>query len=480
MYLFLGNQPAMIQTKPFFDGTAEVKNADFRKIWPILGSGKNSGKVEVHFAQKIRNGAAKSRILLHSSVHPTERPSMEDDDAESFHRAIGPILALAQWFGVLPVCGVCLPSPEDLALKKPSLRLLYSVIISCALLIVASVSFLHMVRTLGAETFQVQGGVGAATAGAVFYGNGVLGAILFLWLSPRWIPLQRQWRAMERLIDSKHKSVERPRLRWKFLAIVLLVLLPALTEHILSILTNTPDYIWESGNSTFSHFLQVYTERSHSFLLTTWKYDETVGIFVFIISKIATFIWNFTDLFIMLVSTGLAERYKFLNRRILTMLPSSCVVEEWEQFREKYAALSSLVKKVDDNVSPIILLSFANNLYFICLQLLNGLSPSEYSLLHSMYFFGSFGFLVGRTIAVTLLTARINDQSKMALPALYNCPTPMYRVETQRLLQQLATDEIALTGLRFFSITRNFMLAVAGAIATYEVVLLQFNVAMKT
>lgn len=34
------------------------------------------------------------------------------------------------------------------------------------------------------------------------------------------------------------------------------------------------------------------------------------------------------------------------------------------------------------------------------------------------------------------------------------------RSKAQRLQYQLATDEVALTGLRFFSITRNFMLAV--------------------
>lgn len=129
----------------------------------------------------------------------------------------------------------------------------------------------------------------------------------------------------------------------------------------------------------------------------------------------------------------------------------------------------------------------------------------ESSPLSAVYFFGSFGFLIIRTCAVTLLTARIHDQSKVALPYLYNCSTSSYGIEVtifsrhvlnnkfkiffrtfwtgfsfipkvyvtrdelkmhivcskaQRLQYQLATDEVALTGLRFFSITRNFMLAV--------------------
>lgn len=35
-----------------------------------------------------------------------------------------------------------------------------------------------------------------------------------------------------------------------------------------------------------------------------------------------------------------------------------------------------------------------------------------------------------------------------------------YLLQTERLIYLLTTDDIALTGMRFFSITRNFMLAV--------------------
>lgn len=47
----------------------------------------------------------------------------------------------------------------------------------------------------------ILGGIAAATAGAVFYGDSVIALIVFLWLSPRWVTLQRDWRAMEQFID---------------------------------------------------------------------------------------------------------------------------------------------------------------------------------------------------------------------------------------------------------------------------------------
>lgn len=48
--------------------------------------------------------------------------------------------------------------------------------------------------------------------------------------------------------------------------------------------------------------------------------------------------------------------------------------EDWRELREYFAVLSSLTKNVDNNICSIVFLSFGNNLYFICLQLLNGLS----------------------------------------------------------------------------------------------------------
>lgn len=149
------------------------------------------------------------------------------------------------------------------------------------------------------------------------------------------------------------------------------------------------------------------------------------------------------------VSTGLADRYKLLNKQV-TSASNHRTTIDWGRFREDYAALSYIVKKVDNNVAPIILLSFANNLYFICLQLLNGLSwvsrstarknaefrftlsvhsQPDSTLVSKIYFFGSFAFLIGRTVIVTLLTARISDQSKVILPILYTCSTSAYNVE---------------------------------------------------
>ncbi|EGI60658.1 Putative gustatory receptor 64f [Acromyrmex echinatior] len=209
-------------------------------------------------------------------------------DPESFHCVMGPVLVMAQLFGILPVSGILMPSPLQIEFVKFSVRTIYSVFISGMVLFMATLSIIHMIKTLDSTTFEVQEGIVAATSGAIFYVNCVMGLIIFFWLSSRWVNLQRDWRSMELFIDRK------------------------------------------SNNGIIS----------------------------------------------------------------------------------------------------------------------------------DIYFFESFLFLIGRTMIVTLLTARIHDQSKVILPILFTCSASTYDKETERLLHLLSTDNITLTGMRFFSITRNFLLAV--------------------
>ncbi|XP_008208306.2 gustatory receptor 2 isoform X2 [Nasonia vitripennis] len=468
--------------------TAEAKPKGHRNASPRrihFGIGRKM----MSFFRSSKSGRGKPRSQhtpIFSKIHPAKRPALHsrrqssnEDEPECFHRAIGNILLMSQFFGILPIRYIRSSSVRNFSFYKFAPRVIYSYFVLLAISVMTSISFLHLFRTLNANSFQTKGGIADATVGAMFYGNSLLGNLMFLRLCPKWISIQHDWRAMERLIDNNGKW-KGPVLRWRFTLISSTILSLALLEHILSMVNNTPSDVW-FGKKNLEDFLIIYTNKSHRFIVRNVDYNFTLGLFIFFISKVSTFTWNFTDLFIMLVSTGLAERYKRLNARILEATPAQLSVTDWHELRECYAVLSALVKKVDNEISGIILLSFTNNIYFICLQLLNGLSPStaEHPIINSIYFFGSFIFLIGRTTAVTLLTARINDQCKLILPILYNCPSVNYCREAQRLQQQIATDDVALTGHRFFSITRNFMLAVAGAIVTYEVVLLQFNIALQ-
>ncbi|XP_017493064.1 PREDICTED: gustatory receptor 5a for trehalose-like [Rhagoletis zephyria] len=97
------------------------------------------------------------------------------------------------------------------------------------------------------------------------------------------------------------------------------------------------------------------------------------------------------------------------------------------------------------------------------------------SVAHLVYFYASLFFLLGRTLAVSLYLAEVNDRSREPLEVIKQVPKDGYNAEVDRFAHELAMDTVALTGLQYFNVTRGLVLTVAGTIVTYELVLIQFH-----
>ncbi|GLG99935.1 Gustatory receptor for sugar taste 64e, partial [Gryllus bimaculatus] len=203
-------------------------------------------------------------------------------------------------------------------------------------------------------------------------------------------------------------------------------------EHLFSILVHIPECLERRDEGLPCDFLRLYIRRSHAFLFSSERaaaYSTWLGVAIVAASELGTFAWNFNDVFVIVVSGALASRLAALNRHVASVDLQAWTPARWAQLRHAYAAMSALVKMVDTHICSIVFLSFFSNLYFICLQLLNGLSPKSSSALDYLYFFGSFAYLVGRTVVLTLTAARVHDESRLALPTLYQCPAAAYCLE---------------------------------------------------
>lgn len=155
----------------------------------------------------------------------------------------------------------------------------------------------------------------------------------------------------------------------------------------------------------------------------------------------------------------------------------------WKEIREDYNELTMLTKKVDFYVQKLMFLAIGNNLFFLCMTLFNSLqwvlsvpstsSPANFIFFHVFFHFRnkisplkllslcwSFGFQLLRTVFVAFSAARINDESKEPKTVLYSVSQKDYSSEVRRFLSQLTTNEVALTGCGFFSITRSLLLTV--------------------
>ncbi|KAL2714282.1 LOW QUALITY PROTEIN: gustatory receptor for sugar taste 64f-like isoform X1 [Vespula squamosa] len=379
---------------------------------------------------------------------------------DSFHASVKPIILLANCFSMLPVSGVNSSPGVAQNYCTPSHRAA-----------VMTVFNILQFATTGINSMK--------TTSLVFYGTSLIASLLFLKLAKLWPCLALTWEKIEREFMFRHRRVSRISLAGRFKLITAIVMTLAMIEHTLSILkgfsyaTTCAKYRSDSdviAEYFQSQFPQVFSRMSYSL----WK-----AILVDIVNMLSTFSWNFVDLFLILVSMALADQFQQLNSRLNSVRGKAMPDWWWAEARNDYNHLASLTRRVDSHISTIVFLSFATDLYFICIQLLFSFNLQR-SHIQKIYFCFSFGFLVTRTTAVSLYAASVNDESRLPAPILYSVSSANYSTEVMRFLTQVTTDNISLTGMKFFSVTRGLVLTIAGTIVTYELVLVQINNIQQT
>ncbi|XP_068083911.1 gustatory receptor for sugar taste 64f [Anabrus simplex] len=301
----------------------------------------------------------------------------------------------------------------------------------------------------------------------------LLTLLLFLRLATHWPLLIKEWEKVEKTQIYYRKTNLKPHFRL-YTGIVLLL---ALVEHVLAN-TRAIAKALHCTDNDFLGVMRAYFIYNFHFVFVLTGYSHWKGFLLAIMNIIKTFSWSYMDLFIILISVALADHFQALNQYLATVTNKMQTQTFWRQVREDYNTLAMLTRTVDRCLSKILLLSFGSNLYFVCFQLLNSMRPLR-DFNEAVYFYWSIIYLVLKVCAVSLCAASVHDYSKEPKTVLYSVPTESYCTEVQRFLVQLTTDEVALTGLNFFSVTRTFIMSVAGTIVTYEVVLLQFNMASE-
>lgn len=80
-----------------------------------------------------------------------------------------------------------------------------------------------------------------------------------------------------------------------------------------------------------------------------------------------------------------------------------------------------------------------------------------------------------RTAGFFLFTSSIYESSKKPLKITRTIPNSGWFQELERFNDQVHTEVNSLTGMKFFYLTKSALLALAGMILTYDLVLLQYS-----
>ncbi|XP_065360692.1 gustatory receptor for sugar taste 64e-like [Calliphora vicina] len=363
----------------------------------------------------------------------------------------------------MPLAGVTSNSAYDLKFSWRFIRTWYSVLIIICFSFFMGITVAYAFR----DAFNFD-----SVEGLIFFSSIFFIALTFFNMTRKWPPLMQQWQQVENSLPQQRTEMERSWLAHKIKMITLVASICSLGEHILSML-NIIYYVNRCPtfkNRPIDSFL--YSNFGQFFHF--FEYTTLAGVLGKIINLFSTFAWNFNDIFLMCICVALASKFRQLNVYMASHLKKPTTATFWMECRKNYRLLCRLNESVDNTIALITMLCLSNNLYFICNKILKSLQKKP-SFTHTLYFWYSLVFLLGRTFTLALYAAEINEESRKPLVIFRKVKREFWCPELKRFSEEVNADMIALTGMKLFNLTRNMVLSVAGTILTYELVLLQYN-----
>ncbi|XP_045471837.1 uncharacterized protein LOC123678726 [Harmonia axyridis] len=380
-----------------------------------------------------------------------------------FHNSVKFIIVIAQYFGFFPILGLSSGSWRNVSFKWWSAINVYSMVILFGAIMQSIISFCFLVSTRNFQRFN----------NIVFYIRGSLTCYLFIRLARSWPDLMKEFAKVESVL--RHYPLTRVNITRKLRIISICIFAVAAFEYICSQIGNFLKAL-NCGKNRDGGVIEFYfTTIEHPQAFNIFPYSIFIAIIFQLLTIIMTFGWNFLDAFVILVSIAFSskliqfeEKINFLkNQRIDS-------VKIWKHIREDYSLLCHLFKKFNSEMNGIIMVSFITNVFFILWQLFSSLTMVQTGLLQAYYVLSLF-LLISRISFVCISGAQFYNESLHIISALTTSNSAIYNEEIERFIVEVDAAPLILSGGNFFHITKGLILELAGAIVTYELVLIQFS-----
>ncbi|KAL9700353.1 hypothetical protein quinque_003794 [Culex quinquefasciatus] len=357
---------------------------------------------------------------------------------------------MSQLFGVFPLQSVRNRAPESMTFRTVSVTCVVSAISIFGGYAISLLSLIRQGRALNAINI----------AEPFFFSICATSSVIFWQMAKQWQAIIVTWSRTERKF--LHHPFRKTVLKWKIRSVATVLLLLAFAEHLLSVANNVSNLRREVDycNWTIRDPVKFFCVRTFSTAFHTVAYSLPVAAYNEYIIISMTFVWNFVDLFIMLVSIGISARFDQLRDRVFERMNSRTPTTEhfWEQIRILYVALCELAGTINRAISKLVFVSYANDTYFICLQIMNA-SQEQPSAVNKVYFCYSFVYLLLRTFLMFWYSSEVQHASHATYRLILRVPNEEYCDELQRL-QMYSKCGASLNGMGVFFVSRRILLTV--------------------
>ncbi|XP_035779933.1 gustatory receptor for sugar taste 64a-like, partial [Anopheles albimanus] len=377
------------------------------------------------------------------------------------------VLILGQCMTLLPVVNILNSNIRTVRFKIFSVRCCYSV----TYLLLAGIYSALSIR------WYIRKGLNLAYfANCVYMMVVYVSAVFFFLIAFRWQQVLRAFAACERFFQREYYRRQMHgafRLSWKIRFICFSIFALAVVEDWLNYYSAYESNIVqiETCNRTNVSFWENFYLREHPHVFHLLPFNGFTIAVTEWINRCMRYTWTYVDIFIIAFSYGVQFRFDQIFCRLKNVQGMVCPINFWHDMRVDYVAVSELLNFLDDQFGHLILLACANDMYFIATQLFNGFQRRR-AIANYVYFWYSLLLLMFRTLVMLYVSSGVYVASARPLNLLRNVPSKNWGVDLQRLTDEVSSGENVLSGKRFFFLKRQIILAMAGTLVTYELVLL--------
>ncbi|CAL8093418.1 unnamed protein product [Orchesella dallaii] len=392
-------------------------------------------------------------------------------------------LIFGRVIGVIPLSGVFGLSHKSLRFKMLSVPVIVSLCITLIVSLSTVMSLLHSIKSSKSNALEIARSV----QGFSFILWGFFCYIYFLLRAESIINIFKTWEKSTLYHSVKDKTFPRD-----IILISTIVFVSATLETTVNHMEYFPQFDGINGMSVknaskYGSALEAYYWRSNGHWGRHFGYHPLLAVLSFVSHKFVLFCWNYVDVLMIIFARALYFKFKGLCQIAVENLKSSKeslkirpmgIADQltWVQIVKDHDTLCNILEAFEKFLSPLIFGSYTTNIYYICMQLIDGLTPDKiaHSVVHSIFTPWSFLHLTMRIFLLSVTAARINLYAHEIGNILKKCPIEFYDAEVARVDKHVtAGPDIGLSGLGCFIVTKPFILSIVNVIFTVEIVLLQ-------
>ncbi|CAD7082425.1 unnamed protein product [Hermetia illucens] len=161
----------------------------------------------------------------------------------------------------------------------------------------------------------------------VFFTMSQLSYGLFLLLARKWPKMMAHWLDKESKFLHPPYTSSKDHLKRDVKLTTVVIGLLAIFEHIMfQASTIYTFYIRVTQCQVESEdYIRLYYTEHYPHVFSALPYNHVLAVMIQVLSFTSTFVWNFMDLFIILISIGLTKRFKQLNERLLRAMEENVI-----------------------------------------------------------------------------------------------------------------------------------------------------------